>query len=452
MRPDAGQGEMGHTPLGGKLIVLEGLDETALQVLQDRLYRWLRGRGVAVEQTREPTYGPVGSQIRLQRRGRLRLDPASLALFWTADRLDHLGREDGVRSWLADGRHVLCAGYLLRSYADLLDQVDLEWLWQINAPCRVPDLTLFIDAPPSAQAPGTVALRARYLQAIAALQAKGPRPERGPRSNVEGQRIVIVSGSASEEEVYHACQQHIASLLNRETASRASVEGGKESSTLPGTNVVRMQANPGPGVFVVLEGLDGAGSTTQAQLLSQRLQALGQAYLTYEPSDGPAGLQIRMVLGHRVRTDPATLAALFAADRMDHLYHQEGEGGILAHLRQGIDVVSDRYYLSSLAYQGMDLDWDWLWHMHARCIRPDITFFVDVAVDVCLERIAAGRGAHFDLFENRSALTRVRQSYLEAIARLHQAGDRVEIVRGDALPDQVHDAIWKQVEELCQSG
>jgi len=81
--------------------------------------------------------------------------------------------------------------------------------------------------------------------------------------------------------------------------------------------------------------------------------------------------------------------------------------------------------------------------MHRYCLRPDLTLFVDVPVDVCLERIAAGRGAHFDLFENRESLTRVRQSYLSAIDRLRAAGDRIEIVDGNAPPARVHEAIWK---------
>jgi dTMP kinase len=155
-----------------------------------------------------------------------------------------------------------------------------------------------------------------------------------------------------------------------------------------------------------------------------------------------------MVLEHRVKMDPAALAALFAADRMDHLYHQDGDGGIIARLREGIDVLTDRYYLSSLAYQGMDLDWEWIWNMHARCIRPDATLFLAVPMEVCLERIAAGRGGHFDLFENRKALTRVRQSYLQAIGRLHQLGERIEVINGEAPPEQVHVAIWEKLEPL----
>ena len=162
-------------------------------------------------------------------------------------------------------------------------------------------------------------------------------------------------------------------------------------------------------------------------------------WVIYELIDGPIGLQIRLILEHRAQVSAATLAALFAADRADHLYCA---GGILEHLRRGVDVISDRYYLSSFAYQGMSLDWDWIGHMHAHCIRPEVTFFVDVPVEVCLARIARGRGGQFDLFENHEALTRARASHLAAIERLRAAGDRIEVIDGDAPPEQVHEAIY----------
>jgi dTMP kinase len=199
-----------------------------------------------------------------------------------------------------------------------------------------------------------------------------------------------------------------------------------------------MLPNPGPGRLIAVEGLDGAGKGTQVERLRQRLGR--PVHVTYEPSGGPIGLQIRLALEHRVKVSAATLAALFAADRVDHLYHP---GGILDHLRRGVDVISDRYYLSSFAYQGMSLDWDWIWAMHARCIRPEVTFFVDVPVEVCLARIACGRGGRFDLFENQEALTRARASHLAAIERLRAAGDRIEVVGGDAPPEEVHRAIWR---------
>lgn len=206
-----------------------------------------------------------------------------------------------------------------------------------------------------------------------------------------------------------------------------------------------MRANPGPGRLIVLEGLDGAGTTTQIGRLRSNWGERA-VWATREPSDGPVGLQIRAVLARRVHVDAATLAALFAADRMDHLYHPNG---ILARLQAGVDVITDRYYLSSFAYQGISLDWDWLWSLHRHCIRPDLTLFLDAPVEVCLQRIAAGRGGPPDLFENRDALTQARQNYFLAIERLRAVGDVIEVVDGHAPPDQVQSMIRALMDRMA---
>ena len=129
---------------------------------------------MAVEQTREPTHGPAGSQVLLARQGRLQFDPASLALLCLADRLDHL-HEGGILSWLEQGRQVVCVHYALAAYARQWGQVDWAWQRQIDAPCRAPDLTLFVDAASAAEDP----LRAAYLQAIERLRQEGQADRRG---------------------------------------------------------------------------------------------------------------------------------------------------------------------------------------------------------------------------------------------------------------------------------
>jgi len=211
----------------GKLIVLEGIDDAVLSVQAERLFHWLREQGIAVEQTREPTHGPAGAQIRLVQQGRLQIDPATLALFRVADRMDHLRREDGVLSWLAAGRYVVCVRYLLFSYAHQWDQVNayasrrlcgtvayVEWDWlrQINALCRVPDLALFIDTPTSFAATGCASelarLRQSYLNVIKRLQS-------------EGESIEIIGGRSTADEIHRACLREVARLLHR----RPSVEG-----------------------------------------------------------------------------------------------------------------------------------------------------------------------------------------------------------------------------------
>ena len=134
-------------PGEGRLVALEGIDEALLQAQAERLCHWLRDHEIAAEQTHEPTQGPVGVQIRLVQQGRLQLPPTSVALLEVADRLDHLACPGGILAWLAERRIVVCVHYTLSMYASHWHQLDWTWLRQINARCRPPDLTLFIDTP-----------------------------------------------------------------------------------------------------------------------------------------------------------------------------------------------------------------------------------------------------------------------------------------------------------------
>ena len=184
----------------GKLIAIEGADEGVLDALAEGLSRWLRDAGVPVEQTGAPTLGPAGAQIRLCQQGRFRLDPACLALLFTADRIDHLTRAGGILSWLDKGRHVLCVRYWLFSYAYLLDHVELSWLREIDAPCLLPDLTLFVETPPAGSAEDGERLRENYVRVTEVLQR-------------EGHRILRIDGTLPLDLIQGECQRQIGDWL-----------------------------------------------------------------------------------------------------------------------------------------------------------------------------------------------------------------------------------------------
>jgi dTMP kinase len=206
-----------------------------------------------------------------------------------------------------------------------------------------------------------------------------------------------------------------------------------------------MRGNPGPGRFIVVEGLDGAGTTTQAHLLGDRLSVLGHVWVTQEPTDRPAGLVIRRILAGDLTTDPRALALLFAADRLDHVF-RVGEG-IAVRLRRGEHVVCDRYYLSSLGYQTLDASYSWVHRVNSQALRPDLTVFLDVPVGLCLERIGVRQGEHKDLFEREEALERVRESYFAAIRRLTDR-ELIHIVDGCGPIEEVSARIWCRVQAL----
>lgn len=203
---------------------------------------------------------------------------------------------------------------------------------------------------------------------------------------------------------------------------------------------------------MVFEGLDGSGKTTQMARLQKRLTRMGiDAVATCEPTEGPVGALIRQMLAGRIITDPRTLAALFAADRTDHLVTPDT--GVTALMEKGRMVLCDRYYFSSYAYHATDMDLEWvitLNAVNAQILKPDLTLFIDVAPNTCLERIRAGR-THLDLFEKIDILTRVRDNYFAAFERLKDQ-ETVKVVDGNASEDEVEQAIWHQISHMLPSG
>jgi dTMP kinase len=223
------------------------------------------------------------------------------------------------------------------------------------------------------------------------------------------------------------------------SAARRSARGGRR----PG-------GAPRLGRFIVLEGLDGAGTTTQSRLLAERLRAEGRkVHLTAEPSSGPVGALIRQVLTGRIRGggaedfDRSALALLFAADRKDH-YHAE----IAPKLSDGADVVCDRFTLSSLAYQGADLgDMRWVEEVNRGAASTDVVVFLRCRPEVALRRRFAASLAR-EIFEVNAFQRRVAVSYEAAIRRLRRAGERVVEVDGEAPLPEVTAAVWDAVRRL----
>jgi dTMP kinase len=193
--------------------------------------------------------------------------------------------------------------------------------------------------------------------------------------------------------------------------------------------------------LIVLEGLDGAGTTTQGRRLAAHLQALGhRAHLTREPSDGPIGRLIRELLtgqhaipGASIRQ--STFGLLFAADRLDHLQRE-----VEPQLAAGLTVISDRWYHSSLAYQGTGADRDWITTLNARARRPDLTIFLEVRPEVAAQRrLAAGRVQ--ELFEDLRMQQDVEAGYRATLTELRALGERIEVIDGEQPADAVFQTI-----------
>lgn len=209
------------------------------------------------------------------------------------------------------------------------------------------------------------------------------------------------------------------------------------------------------GRFIVVEGLDGAGTTTQARRLAAWMRAQGRkVHVTAEPSSGPIGALVRQVLTRRVaggsgtgEFDPAALALLFAADRLDHVASE-----IRPRLADGWDVVSDRFTLSSLAYQSLTCgDVGWVEAINARSLAPDLTLFLVVSPRTALRRRYAASATR-EIFEVPAFQTRVAGAYRAGIQRLRRRGQRVELVDGEEPIEEVTAALARAIARLIGAG
>ena len=200
-----------------------------------------------------------------------------------------------------------------------------------------------------------------------------------------------------------------------------------------------------PGRFIAFEGLDGSGKSTQIGHLASKLRAKGiQVYETREPTDSPIGSLIHQIMTRRIRTDHKVIAPLFVADRLDHLLNEVD--GMYHKVESGVTVLSDRYYFSSYAYQGMYLPLDWIIRANFLCaevLRPSVNIFLDVEPEECLSRLAKDRW-HLELYEDIDKMHRVKHKYLEAIEKL-EGEEKILVLPGGGQPDRVADRVWREI-------
>ena len=193
--------------------------------------------------------------------------------------------------------------------------------------------------------------------------------------------------------------------------------------------------------FVVLEGLDGAGTTTQSGLLKEALQRVGErCHATREPTGGPIGRLLRAALLGELQMTPCTLALLFAADRSEHLYAPDG---IVTTLRAGGYVVCDRYLFSSLVYQSLGCSGGYVAALNVRFPLPRHLIFVDTPPEQCQQRVAARQRR--ELFEELPLQQRLRQRYLVVLRQFADHGVTVARVDGSGSRDAVFARIWQHL-------
>jgi dTMP kinase len=193
------------------------------------------------------------------------------------------------------------------------------------------------------------------------------------------------------------------------------------------------------GKLIAIEGIDGAGTTTQAERLARRFDL----HLTREPSDRAIGQLLRSILrGERGPISEHAVALLFAADRVDHWM-----GEIGAELQVGRSVISDRYVLSSIVYQSLVVDRSFVLSINQHAPPADLTILVDVTAETAAER-RHKRGGHEERYDQDVTQRRLIEAYRREIVNVPNG----VIVDGNGEPDEVFAQLETVVQSCLASG
>jgi len=197
--------------------------------------------------------------------------------------------------------------------------------------------------------------------------------------------------------------------------------------------------------FVVFEGGDGCGTTTQLSLLKKRFNNIHdqKLYPTFEPTDGEIGKIIRAALKGELPVKPQTLAMLFAADRNEHI---NGYNGILEHINKRELVVCDRYVLSSLVYQGIECGDELPLFLNSRFPTPELTIFLDIEPETALKRMKTR--SSLEIYEYSDFQEKVRKKYKSLIETNRSGGANIQIIDASLSEQEVAEQIWSQIRKM----
>ena len=187
--------------------------------------------------------------------------------------------------------------------------------------------------------------------------------------------------------------------------------------------------------FIVFEGLEGCGKTTQLRLLAAHLTSRGIAHITTrQPSDNPIGTLMRTTTDGNMTLENETMALLVAADRYQHMHDIVNPA-----LKAGQRVLCDRYYYSSFACQGIDADVYARVALYNQCViaqrKPDITFFINTSPEECMRRITTHRKS-LGMYDSVSQLTAIYNRYLMIYNELKNT-DNVVFIDGNDEPSRI---------------
>ena len=200
-------------------------------------------------------------------------------------------------------------------------------------------------------------------------------------------------------------------------------------------------------LFIVIEGVDGSGKSTQIEMLKARFKELDLKVMdTREPSEGPIGMLIKSIMMNRLQADQTTVAALFLADRLDHINNPVN--GIKNRLKNGFNIICSRYYFSSYAFQSEYVPVEWVVNCNSLCksyLKPDMIIYLSVDPATCIKRLNSGR-VEIEMYENLEKIKKAHEGFLTAFEKYGQ-DENIEIIDGNKNVGEISDDIWQVVEK-----
>lgn len=196
--------------------------------------------------------------------------------------------------------------------------------------------------------------------------------------------------------------------------------------------------------FIVFEGIDGAGTSTQIELLKKRTESSFMSFSS-EPTTAQTGVFLRKILKGEISVSPQTITYLFAADRAEHIY---GKNGVQELTEKGFVVVSDRYFFSSLAYQSVTCGNELPRLVNSAFPLPEILFFFDIEPKTSLSRIQ--NREQIEIYENEKYLCDTATMYKTVINEYKQKSPEMKIINLDATKskEEIAQIIWSNLKNL----
>lgn len=217
---------------------------------------------------------------------------------------------------------------------------------------------------------------------------------------------------------------------------------------------IELKKNPYPGTFVVIEGNEGAGKTTQVAAVSKMLSQKHKVHATKQPSDGPIGKLIRESLSEKITIPRVAFQYLFSADR------EAQQEEIISHLKKGEIMILDRYVWSALAYGTLDHGFENLektgnilavslsiLSMYHQFLMPDLTIYLDVTPETSIKRLTKAGKMGEEVYETRENIEKIKQCYEWIIKKFP---DEFLVLKGDRPEDEITKKIISHIEPLIK--